>query len=309
MNHLMLKKIPATITLILAATIACPPNFASADDTTSTSVSKPSSKESVAEQRKLLQERLQKIDHEANDAIKETQNALITLQKNDPKKAMTLLQDVSGKLDILLAKYPSMALLPAEVSADIYDFGGDSEQVENWVDEADDLLDDHKVQDARRILAEMVSEIRITTISVPLGTFPTAIKEAVRLLDQGKTDAAADALFDVLNMLVKTTEIIPLPALRAEALLTAASELEHKTDLSKEDSRKEILKLTDEAKDKLKLAEILGYGSEEDYRLLYNSIDDIKDAIHSEQSAATWDKVKKSVSAFKNKIMHPRKSN
>jgi hypothetical protein len=44
-------------------------------------------------------------------------------------------------------------------------------------------------------------------------------------------------LDEVLNTLVERTEIIPLPLLRAEALLTVASELEHKEDLTKEKSR------------------------------------------------------------------------
>ena len=305
-NRQRLKKTTAAMAIALVVSIGSSFNVAAAADTPA--ASKPAATESLTEKRKLLEERLQKIEHEAHDVIQGTQNALIALQNKDKPKAMTLLEDVSGKLDILLAKHPSLTLLPAEVSADIYDFEGNSKQVEKLVDEADDLLDDHKVQDARHILAELVSEIRITTTSIPLGTFPVAIKEAVRLVDQGKTDEAADALFDVLNLLVKTTEIIPLPALRAEALLNAASELEHKSDLSKEASRKEILKLTDDAKEKLKLAEILGYGSKEDYRPLYDTIDEIKDVIHSEKSEATWDKVKKSVSAFKNKIIHPKKA-
>jgi hypothetical protein len=100
---------------------------------------------------------------------------------------------------------------------------------------------------------------------------------------------------------------MPLPVLRAEALLTSASELEHKSDLTKEASRTEILKLTDAAKDKLKLAEILGYGPKDDYKQLYDAIDDIKDVIHSEKSAVAWDKIKASLATLKNKIIHPGK--
>jgi hypothetical protein len=57
------------------------------------------------------------------------------------------------------------------------------------VDKADDLFDDNRVWEARHILAELVSEIRITTTSIPLGSFPVAIKkEAAALIDLGKTD-------------------------------------------------------------------------------------------------------------------------
>ena len=80
---------------------------------------------------------------------------------------MALLQDVSGKLNTLLAKYPDLDLMPANVEVDVYDFDSDSKQVQKLVDVADHLLEAHKVQDARYILADLVSEARITTTSIP----------------------------------------------------------------------------------------------------------------------------------------------
>lgn len=149
--------------------------------------------------------------------------------------------------------------------------------------------------------------MRITATSIPLGIFPAAIKEATSLIDKGKTVEAKNALYEVLSMPVRTTEIMPLPVLQAETLLTAASELEHKSDLSKEASRAEILKLSDAAKEKLSLAEMLGYGDKAEYKQLYDAIGDLKDVIHSEKSAAVWDRIKTTFSAFKNKIIHPKK--
>lgn len=302
------KKTTAALAIALVASMTSAMSVAAATDTSpKTSSSTADSKESLTAKRKLLEERQLKVEHEALEAITGTQHALMALQKNDTKKAMVLLQEVSGKLDILLAKYPGLTLIPANVEADVYDFEGTSKQVEKLTDAADDLLEVHKVQDARHILAELVSEMRITTTSIPLGTFPVAIKGAASLIDKGKTEEAEDALYDVLNLFVKTTEIMPLPVMRAEALLTIASELEHKSDLTKEASRTEILKLTDAAKEKLKLAEMLGYGDKADYKLLYDAIDDLKDVIHSEKSAAAWDKIKTTLSAFKDKIIHPKK--
>ena len=308
MKRHTLKKTAAAVAIALTATIGFALTVPAATDTTSsTSLSTAASKETLETKRKLLEERQQKVEHEALEAVTGTQNALIALQKKDIKKAMTLLQDVSGKLDILLAKYPGLNLIPANIEMDVIDFNGDSKQVEKLTNAADDLLENHKVQEARHILDELISEMRITTTSIPLGTFPVAIKEAVSLINKGKTDEAEDALYEVLNMLVKTTEIMPLPVLRAEAFLTAASELEHKTDLTQAASRTEILKLTDAAKDKLKLAEILGYGDKDDYKVLYDAIDEIKNVMFSEKSAAAWDKIKASLAALKNKLIHPGK--
>ncbi|OYV16559.1 MAG: YfdX protein [Methylococcaceae bacterium NSM2-1] len=308
MKRHTLKKTAAAVAIALTATIGFALTVPDATDTTSsTSLSTAASKETLETKRKLLEERQQKVEHEALEAVTGTQNALIALQKKDIKKAMTLLQDVSGKLDILLAKYPGLNLIPANIEMDVIDFNGDSKQVEKLTNAADDLLENHKVQEARHILDELISEMRITTTSIPLGTFPVAIKEAVSLINKGKTDEAEDALYEVLNMLVKTTEIMPLPVLRAEAFLTAASELEHKSDLTQAASRTEILKLTDAAKDKLKLAEILGYGDKDDYKVLYDAIDEIKNVMFSEKSAAAWDKIKASLAALKNKLIHPGK--
>jgi len=145
------------------------------------------------------------------------------------------------------------------------------------------------------------------TVSIPLGTFPLAIKNAIAQINAGKTKEAALVLDEVLNTLVERTEIIPLPLLRAEALLTVASELEHKEDLTKEKSRAEVLKLANAAKEKLKLAELLGYGSKDDYRLLYTAIDDIKDVIHTQKSASTWAKVKQTLTDLKNKLIQSKK--
>jgi len=264
-------------------------------------------KNSSVIKRKVLAEKNQQVVNEARDSVSGTQQALMALEKNDSKAALSILQDVSKKLAVILAKDPALALVTADMEADIFDYEGDANTVKKEIKQADDLLDHGKLQSARQILVELASEMRITTVSIPLGTFPLAIKNVVTLIDAGKTNEAALVLDEILNTLVEHTEIIPLPVLRAEALLTIASELEHKEDLSREKSRTEVLKFADAAKEKLKLAELLGYGSKDDYKLLYTAIDDIKETVHSEKSAATWAKVKQTLTDLKNKIIPPKK--
>jgi len=256
---------------------------------------------------KILTEKEQQVVKEAAEAVSGIYQALDALEKNDTKKAFFTLQTASGKLDVILAKQPTLALIPTDIEVDISDFQGDAKTVEKAISEADDLLDDGKLQAARQILAELASEIRITTTSIPLGSFPSAIKDAVTLIDKGKTKEAATLLNKALNMLVETIDVTPLPFLRAEALLDEAFELEHKKDMSKEKSREEVLKLTDAAKDKLKVAELLGYGEKDDFKMLYTEIDVIKETLHSEKSAATWDKIKHKLAELKNKVIHSKK--
>ncbi|WP_305909030.1 YfdX family protein [Methylomarinum sp. Ch1-1] len=306
-NETSKNKTTAALLLAFATAFGMAQEVVAAADRSSSSSASKSDQQSEATKQTLLKEKQRKVEHEAQEVIQETRNALLAFQKQDSAKAMALLQEVSGKLDILLARHPDLKLIPANVEADVYDLDSDPEQVAKMVDTADDLLDDDKVQDARYILSALVSEIRISTTSIPLGIFPDAIKEAAALGDQGKTDEAAEALSATLSMLVKTTDIIPLPVLRAEALLSEAAQLEHQNDLSQEQSRSEVLKVTDAAKQQLKLAQALGYGDKEDYETLYDSIDGIKDVIHSEKSAETWNRIKQSLKDFKNKMMHSKK--
>ncbi len=303
-----LNKIATFTALVLISSLSSPVDVFADDE----KKQKPSAlsivdKSTSATTREILAEKEQKIVNEASEAVFGTQQALKALEKNESKKAISFLQTASGKLAIILTKNPALAFIPANVEADIYDFQGDAETVKKARDEADDFLEDGDLQGARRILAGLASEIRITTTSIPLGSFPVAIKEAVALIDTGKASEAENILNKVLNMLVKTTEIIPLPILRAEALLDQASEMEHKQDLSKEKSREEVLKLTDAAKDKLILAELLGYGAKDDYKMLYTEIDVIKEKLNSEKSPATWEKIKHTLSELKNKVMYSKK--
>ncbi|WP_052166377.1 YfdX family protein [Methylobacter tundripaludum] len=256
---------------------------------------------------KVLAEKRQQLVTEAAEAVSGTQKAVEALEKNDPKTALSILQTVSGKLDIILAKAPSLALIPADIETDYFNFTGDSKAIKQELKKADDLLDSGKIQDARQILSGLASELSITVTNIPIGSFPVAIKEAVALIDAGKTEEAANTLNEVLGMLVKTTETIPLPILSAEALLNEASAMENKKDLSKEKSKEEIMKLTSEATNELQRAELLGYGTSSDYKTLYASIDDIKKTLHSDKSQTTWERVKQTLSELKNKLIHSKK--
>ena len=256
---------------------------------------------------KILAEKNQQVVNEARESILGTQQALLDLEKKDTKAALSKLQDVSKKLDTVLTKNPKLALITANVNAEIFDFEGDANTIKKEIKQAESFLRGGKLQSARQILAELASEMRITTTSIPLGTFPLAIKNAETLIDAGKTNEAALVLYEVLNTPVEDIEIMPLPILRAEVLLTEASELEHKEDMTQEKSRVEVLKFADAAKDKLKIAELLGYGGKDDYKILYTAIDELKETMHSEKSVATWEKVKQMLTDLKNKIIHPKK--
>ncbi len=257
---------------------------------------------SAATKHKLLNEKAQSNVGEAAEIAAETQKAIVALDNKDPKGAVTILQGVSTKLDNLLAKNPGLEFVPAFIETDVYDFDGTNKDAAVAIGQTESLLRQGKLQAARQLLSELASEIRVTTTSIPLGSYPAAIKQIIPLIESGKIDQATVDLNGVLDTLVVTTEIMPLPVLRAEALLSVAAELEHKDDLSQAKNRDDIQKLTDAAKDKLELARLLGYGNKDSYKTLYKEIDAIHKTLFSEKSAAAWQKVRDEFATLKNDL-------
>jgi len=245
---------------------------------------------------KILIEKTRPIECDAVEVELETRKAIVALENNDTKGVLTMLEGFSGKLDNMLAKYPGLALIPVSIKTDVFDYAGDNKEATFAIHKAMGLLKHGKLPVARHILSGIASEIRVTTTSIPLITFPGAIKQVIALIESGKTDQAVIDLNSALNTFVVTTELIPLPVLRAEALLKAASALELTDDLSKQQNRKEIRNLIDAAKDKLELGELLGYGDKDDYKMLYQQIDAIHKTLFSEKSKATWQKIKNKLS-------------
>jgi hypothetical protein len=190
----------------------------------------PASSQSSAEKKpldskqKVVADKNQQVVSEARESVLGTQRALLALENKDSKTALSILQTVSKNLDGVLSKNPALSLLIADVDINVFDYKGDEKSLKDSVKQADDLLDSGKLQGARAILANLASEMRITTISIPLGTYPAAIKKAIDQIGAGKPDLASQSLEEVLDSLVETSELLALPVLRAESLLTKASD-------------------------------------------------------------------------------------
>ena len=85
------------------------------------------------------------------------------------------------------------------------------------------------------ILQSLISEIRVCTYNLPLGTYPAALTDAARLLDQKKTEDAKRTLQMAINTLAVIDHVSPLPIATAEA---AISDAQAKADQDKETAKK-----------------------------------------------------------------------
>ncbi len=216
----------------------------------------------------------QKVFQDAVTALRETQNAIVALDKKDKKKALAALEKAIGKLELVLARDPNLALAPVDVTTQTLDIYADVEAVRKAVNEAIGLLKKGRVQDARALVSGLASEIVIEVLNIPLATYPQAIKAVVPLIEQSKFKEAKEALVAALNTLVVTRHIIPLPILRVEQMLVRAEQLAEKAKRT-EAEEKELKAILRAARTELEFAQALGYGKEEDFKTFYAELDKI----------------------------------
>ena len=248
------------------------------------------------QQQNQTAERRKQITAEAMAAIAETRNALMALDAGKKDDALVALERATGKLELILARDPSLTLAPTNVTAETVSVMAEVDKVKAMRAEAQHLLDNGQVQAARHLLGGLASETVINVSNIPLATYPAAIKQAVKFVDAGKLDAAKQTLQTALNTLVVKSDIIPLPVIASQQMLAEADKLSAKTNRT-DDENKKLDSLLAGARTQLEFAEALGYGTHQDFQGLYTQLDDIKTKTNNGQSGNDFfTKIKSSLS-------------
>ena len=225
---------------------------------------------------KQTEQKRQKIAKEALAALQESSKALKFLDEGKTEDALAALEKATGKLDILLAREPSLSFVPVGVSSKSQNTVTSTETAKHMVKEVKKLLDAGRVQDARVLLSTLASETAITVTSLPMATYPAAMKEAAALIDKGEIDLAKTVLQVALNTLAVDVTIIPIPVANAEALLAQAEALANmaaRTDVQNQ----ALSKALSAAEEELKFAQVLGYGKKKDFDGFYRELNSIRE--------------------------------
>ena len=248
-----------------------------------------------------IDEQRKKILSEASAAITESRKALKALDEDKPDEAIKALELATGKMALIVAREPELALAKVDINIKIYDLFARIETLEATVKQATEYLEDGEVQLARPLVSSLASEMVIESINIPLGTYPDAIIAVVPLIDKGKIDEAKSALQAALNTLVIVEEeVIPLPVIRAKAILKDAEQLAESEERKEEDNKK-LATLLDDAHTQLKMAEILGYGDKKAFKPMYEQLDNIKEKTkNSKHGKGFFDKLKNQITELLN---------
>lgn len=222
----------------------------------------------AADRRELLQD--------AVTALQETENALIAIDQNKQKEAIAALERATGKLEILLARTPTLALAPVDVTAVTYDVLGDVKDVEALREQAEEAIEQGRLQEARRLIGDLASETVVSTSNLPLATYPAAIKSAAALLAEGKPQEAKAVLQTALGTIVVRETIAPLPLARAQAAIGQARSLSEKANRSAAENAR-LRSLLATAREQVRLGQALGYATKRDMDGLIEAIDEIEE--------------------------------
>jgi len=244
--------------------------------------SKAESNKAVAEAKVKVQKEQKevKIVKEAVEAVALTQKVLVELDKGDKEKAIKDLEDAIGKLEVVLSAPNAPALIPIDSSIEIVDFPGSVQDIKTALITAKALLKENKIQEARRILDTLRSEIVLKVINLPLASYPAALKLAAKFLHEDRIDEAKNVLSAALATFVEVDIITPIPLVQAIHLVEAAKAV------AKEDKKK-ALEFLAEAKLALKKAEALGYVSDSDttYEQLEEMIENVEKEVKGKNKA------------------------
>ena len=210
---------------------------------------------------------------EAVKSLLLTQKVLVDLSKKDKKAAIKDLEDAIGKLEVILASKDAPKLLPVDSKVIAVEYVGTIDMLKKSILGVKALLSEGKIQDARVLLNTLQSQINISTINIPLATYPDALKLAAKYLHEDKVNEAVAVLDTALNTLIEEKIVIPIPIIKAEGLIKAASVIA-KTD------KEQALKHLEQAKKELVIAKTLGYVSKSD--TTYKMLDDAISAVEKE---------------------------
>ena len=260
---LSFHKTSSILALALLATGACSDKGEEAKEQTQASPNEVTETASASDEMNAVD--ASELLEEAVAALQETQTALGAIDEEDDKKALEALERATGKLEILLARSPNLALAPVDVSVVTHDILADEDAVKALKKQVEDKIDDGRLQEARRLMDGLASETIIRVSNLPLATYPDAIKSAAALLAKDKPQEAKEVILAALGTIVVQDTIIPLPIARAQGAINEARELAKKSSRTKADNDR-ITGLLEKAREQLRFARALGYEPSRDCR-------------------------------------------
>ncbi|GAB4352493.1 MAG: hypothetical protein Kow0099_36710 [Candidatus Abyssubacteria bacterium] len=249
----------------------------------------------IEEQEKRLDELKKAVNQDVVSGLNKVREAIKALDEKRTEEALKLLKEAVGSFDVALAADPNLGFVPVNSVISVHTLYTTPDDLERELAYIEKLLDEGRVQEARRNLSVLRSDVSVITTVLPMHTYPDAIRKAVREIVDGEVEQAKKTLALAMNTLVQQEDAVaPIPLLTAKALIDKASE----TDKADKEKVKEELEL---AKDQLRVAMLLGYVSKDsdNYKEIASKIDELEEEIEGENKVEKlYEELKASFSSW-----------
>jgi hypothetical protein len=221
------------------------------------------------------------LDKDAIEVLQQTHNVIKAIEASKHDDAVAAIKRAQKQIELLLQRNSTQVHIPVHVEVAVFDTA--PEELSAIIDIAQDAsraLDDKDFPSARVLLHSLMSEIRVREYNLPLTTFPTALQEAQRLLEQNKTSEARAVLLTALRTLVALDRVVPIPLLAARAAIKRAQA--NRSDAA---TAQQYLHIADHEVDR---ARYLGYaGSSPEYTALKDEIAKLEKQLKGEEDLSS----------------------
>jgi len=240
------------------------------------------------------------LSQEALATLGETRVLLQTIEKGDTTRAIELGHKLIGELEVMLARDPSLVRILVDVDYQKIESVSDIAVVREVARLAREAMKKGYYRQVAELLENMKSEIVINNYYIPTATYPEGIKLATALLEEGRSDMARAVLYGVLNTIVVEKTILPLPVLKARAMVNEAARL----DAQSHENSTTVLNLLRNADYQLRLAEEMGYGKrDKEYATLYDRIRELEKSVEKkENSSSMFDTLRRELKDFQERL-------
>jgi len=245
-----------------------------------------------------------KLVEEALASLKLSAKALSQLNQNKITEAKKDIELALGKLEAILSTEDTPKLLPIENRMVVKNFVGRAKDVDIALKKVNKLLSEGKVQEAGELLFSLQSEIDLTVVSLPLVSYPDALKLASKYIIEEKPSKAKEVLKLALSTFTEVKQIIPIPLINTVELVSISS------NIAKE-NRDQALKHLAMASDELDKAEKLGYISKSTttYKQLHDLIKGVEKEVKGPNKAEKlFEELGDKLKEFKGKIFSSDKN-
>jgi hypothetical protein len=216
------------------------------------------------DENRLLQEKKQSVVIEAASAVQACEIASKSLNEGDLTQARGYIELAKQKLTDLKTSMPGVDVIPIDAKGKLSHLNTDVRRLKALQTKIKQLIASNNFQAARPLIDMMADEMRVRMVLLPISQFMGEVQTISELMGTGYINRAKAHLHDAMNELVVREEMVPVPILRAEELVSEASTLNLNRGLSTA-SNSDIHEMIAAALEQLKIAEMLGYGASQDF--------------------------------------------